>query len=130
MSFNNSCDVEKEKKGSNNKVDKVRRDFSKKLADCLVDNTRLTAEVENLRLSNNKQAARIIDLNNRIEGNQACGESKTFFSEYETAKADLVKAEDEISGKNDCITALRDSLAKLENESDDKKNSLPLPITL
>jgi len=39
-------DVEKEKKGSDNKVDKVRRDFSKKLADCLVDNTRLTAEVE------------------------------------------------------------------------------------
>ncbi len=35
-----------------------------------------------------------------------------------------MKAEDEISGQNDCITALRDSLAKLENESEDKIKQL------
>jgi hypothetical protein len=114
-------DVEKEKKGSDNKVDKVRRDFSKKLADCLVDNTRLTAEVDNLRLSNNKQAARIIDLNNRIEGNRASGESKSFFSEYEAAKADLVKAEDNVTDLSDQNVQLTNQLTKLQQVDADNQ---------
>jgi len=114
-------DVEKEKKGSDNKVDKVRRDFSKKLADCLVDNTRLTAEVDNLRLSNNKQAARIIELNNRIEGNRASGESKSFFSEYEAAKADLVKAEDNVTDLSDQNVQLTNQLTKLQQADADNQ---------
>jgi hypothetical protein len=53
--------LETQKAKSEKEVDSVRRDLSKKLADCLVNNTRLTAEVENLQLSNDKQAARITE---------------------------------------------------------------------
>jgi hypothetical protein len=71
--------LETQKANSDREVDNVRRDLSKKLTDCLIDNTRLTAEVENLQLSNDKQAARITELNSKVEDHQVSGESKSFF---------------------------------------------------
>ncbi|EFX78822.1 hypothetical protein DAPPUDRAFT_104942 [Daphnia pulex] len=116
--------IETQKAKSEKEVDNVRRDFSKKLADCLVDNTRLTAEVENLQLSNVKQATRITELNSKVETHQASGESKSFFNEYEAVKSDLEIAEDELSKKDDYIKNLKDTLTQLENDSKDKVKQL------
>ncbi|EFX69578.1 hypothetical protein DAPPUDRAFT_328980 [Daphnia pulex] len=116
--------LETQKAKSEREVDNVRRDLSKKLTDCLVDNTRLTAEVENLQLSNDKQAARITELNSKVEHHQASGESKSFFNEYEAVKKDLETAEDNLSKRDEYIKNLKDTLAQLENDSKDKVKQL------
>ncbi|EFX66859.1 hypothetical protein DAPPUDRAFT_331668 [Daphnia pulex] len=100
-------------------VEKVRREFSKKVADSYLENTRLTAEVETLTRTNFKQATLKADFNNKPKESQASDESKTFLTEYETAKTDLEKAKSEIIGQNDCINDLRDSLSKLKLETED-----------
>ena len=92
-------DLDKEKKKTEREIDKVRRELSKKLADSYVDNTRLTAEVENLTRTNYKQATLIADFNNKPKESQASGESKTFLAEYEAVKTDLEKAKSEIVGQ-------------------------------
>lgn len=56
-------------------MDKIRREFSKKLADSYLDNTRSTAELENLTRTNYKQASLFADFNKQSEGSQASGES-------------------------------------------------------
>ncbi|EFX62347.1 hypothetical protein DAPPUDRAFT_337081, partial [Daphnia pulex] len=116
--------LDTQKAKSEKEVDNVRRDFSKKLADCLVDNTRLTAEVDNLQQSNVKQATRIAELNSKVEDHQTSGESKSFFNEYEAVKSDLEKAEDELSTKDEYIKNLKDTLTQLENDSKDKVKQL------
>ncbi|EFX64399.1 hypothetical protein DAPPUDRAFT_118216 [Daphnia pulex] len=116
--------VANQRERTEKEVDNVRRDFSKKLTDCLLDNTRLTAEVENLQLSNLKQGARITELNSKVDAHQASGENKSFFNEYEAVKSDLEKAEDELSTKDEYIKNLKDTLTQLENDSKDKVKQL------
>ena len=101
-------------------VDRVRRDFSKKVADCLLDNARLKSEVDALTESNLKQAARIAELNNIVDEQPVKGEEKSFFSEYETVKTNLEQAEKELSSKEEFITNLKDSFTQLENDSKEK----------
>ena len=117
-------DVANETKKTEKEVDKVRREFSKKVADSYLENTRLTAEVETLTRTNFKQATLIADFNNRPKESQASDESKTFLTEYETAKTDLEKAKSEIIGQNDCINDLRDSLSQLKEDTEDKIKQL------
>jgi hypothetical protein len=116
--------VANQKERTEKEVDNVRRDFSKKLTDCLVDNTRLTAEVENLQLSNLKQGARITELNSKVDAHQASGENKSFFNEYEAVKRDLEKAEDSLSKRDEYIQNLNDTLNQLENDSKEKIKQL------
>ncbi len=111
-------------------MDKIRREFSKKLTDSYLDNTRLTAELENSTRTNYKQASLIADFNKQSEGSQASGESKTFFIEYETVKSDLEEAKSKIVGQNDCIKDLKDSLSKLEEDTEDKIKQLNHSNTL
>jgi hypothetical protein len=117
-------DVANETKKTEKEVDKVRREFSKKVADSYLENTRLTAEVETLTRTNFKQATLIADFNNRPKESQASDESKTFLTEYEAAKTDLEKAKSEIIGQNDCINNLRDSLSQLKEDTEDKIKQL------
>jgi chromosome segregation ATPase len=117
-------DVANETKKTEKEVDKVRREFSKKVADSYLENTRLTAEVETLTRTNFKQATLIADFNNRPKESQASDESKTFLTEYETAKTDLEKAKSEIIGQNDCINDLRNSLSQLKEDTEDKIKQL------
>ncbi|EFX61231.1 hypothetical protein DAPPUDRAFT_122412, partial [Daphnia pulex] len=117
-------DVANETKKTEKEVDKVRREFSKKVADSYLENTRLTAEIETLTRTNFKQATLIADYNNRPKESQASDESKTFLTEYETAKTDLEKAKSEIIGQNDCINDLRDSLSQLKEDTEDKIKQL------
>ncbi len=123
-------DVEKETKRTERDVDKIRREFSKKLADSYLDNTRSTAELENLTRTNYKQASLFADFNKQSEGSQASGESKTFFIEYEAAKSDLEEAKSKIVGQNDCINDLKDSLSKLKEDTEDKIKQLNHSNTL
>ncbi|XP_046646436.1 myosin-11-like [Daphnia pulicaria] len=117
-------DVANETKKIEKEVDKVRREFSKKVADSYLENTRLTAEVETLTRTNFKQATLIADFNNRPKESQASDESKTFLTEYETVKTNLEKAKSEIIGQNDCINDLRDSLSQLKEDTEDKIKQL------
>lgn len=116
--------LETQKAKSEREVDSVRRDLSKKLADCFIDNTRLTTEVDNLQSSNVKQAARIAELNSKVEDHQTSSESKSFFNEYEVVKKDLEKAEDILLKRDEYIKNLKDTLTQLENDSKDKIKQL------
>jgi predicted nucleic acid-binding Zn-ribbon protein len=124
--YANSLEVqlETQKAKSEREVDSVRRDLSKKLADCFIDNTRLTTEVDNLQSSNVKQAARIAELNSKVEDHQTSSESKSFFNEYEVVKKDLEKAEDILLKRDEYIKNLKDTLTQLENDSKDKIKQL------
>ncbi|EFX66896.1 hypothetical protein DAPPUDRAFT_115918 [Daphnia pulex] len=97
---------------------------TQKAKNCLVDNTRLTAEVDNLQLSNVKLATRIAELKSKVENQQTSGESKSFFNEYEAVKSDLEKMEDELSTKDEYIKNLKDTLTQLENDSKEKVKQL------
>jgi hypothetical protein len=73
----NEQELDKAKKQTEREVDKVIVDLSKKLVDFENENIRLTAEVDILTRSNNKQINLITELNNKLEDYQTGDDNKT-----------------------------------------------------
>jgi hypothetical protein len=91
----NKQELDKAQKRTEREIDKVRVDLSRKLVDFENENIRLTADVDILTRSNNKQSNLITELNNKLEDYQTGDDNKTLL-ELEKTKTELEEANNEI----------------------------------
>ena len=91
----NKQELDKAQKQTEREVDKVRVNLSRKLVGFENENIRLTAEVDILTRSNNKQSSLITELNNKLEDYQTGDNNKTLL-ELEKTKTELEEANNEI----------------------------------
>ena len=113
----------KAQKHTEREVDKVRVDLSRKLVDFENENLRLTAEVDILTRSNNKQSNLITELNNKLEDYQTGDDNKTLL-ELERTKTELEEANNEIEDQKTQLSNIQDTIDRVKEEASDKISQL------
>ena len=119
----NEQKLDKAQKHTEREVDKVRVDLSRKLVDFENENLRLTAEVDILTRSNNKQGSLITELNNKLEDYQTGDNNKTLL-ELERTKTELEEANNEIEDQKTQLSNIHDTIDRLKEEATDKISQL------
>ncbi len=113
----------KAQKQTEREVYKVRVDLSRKLVDFENENIRLTAEVDILTRSNNKQSNLITELNNKLEDYQTGDDNKTLL-ELEKIKTELEAANNEIEDQKTQLSDIQDTIERVKEEATDKISQL------
>lgn len=93
-------------------IDKVRGEFSKKLADALVENTRLTAEIDDSTRANYIRKNLIADLEEKLKTKEPSSDDKTLLltkSELESTKQEIEIHKQTISDLNNLIDQLKET---------------------
>ena len=119
----NKQKLDKAQKSTEREVDKVRVDLSRKLVDFENENLRLTAEVDILTRSNNKQSNLITELNNKLEDYQTGDDNKTLL-ELEKTKRELEAANNEIEDQKTQLNNIQDTIDRIKEEATDKISQL------
>ena len=119
----NKQKLDKAQKSTEREVDKVRVDLSKKRVDFENENIRLTAEVDILTRSNNKQSNLITELNNKLEDYQTGDDNKTLL-ELEKTKRELEAANNEIEDHKTQLSDIQDTIDRIKEEATEKINQL------
>ncbi|EFX66062.1 hypothetical protein DAPPUDRAFT_332580 [Daphnia pulex] len=114
--------VTNQKDRTEKEVDKVRGEFSKKLADALVENTRLTAEIDDSTRTNYLRKNLITDLEEKLKTRETSSDDKTLIltkTELEATKQEVEIHKNTISDLNKVIEKLKvdtkDNVAQLTN---------------
>lgn len=107
--------VDNQKKNRTAKeVDKIRGEFSKKLADALVENTRLTAEIDDSTRTNYLRNNLITDLEEKLK-TQTSSDDKTLI----LTKTELESAKQEVEVHKNIIRDLNKVIDKIKEDTKD-----------